>query len=152
MIGVAGEDGGGAVELFGEHDAGKLVRPGHPSERDHRGGGLQHRGIVAVGAADGKNQFARAGVALACQKLGKILRCQGFAGFVEGNDTGAGIAQGMQFRGFLAATLPVVAGTALGDLDQRAGAQAERTGGLGEAVEIARRKFLSGPDFIRPTA
>jgi hypothetical protein len=32
-VGAAGEDGEGAVELFGEHDAGEFVRVGHGAER-----------------------------------------------------------------------------------------------------------------------
>jgi hypothetical protein len=32
-VGAAGEDGEGAVELFGEHDAGKFVRESHGAER-----------------------------------------------------------------------------------------------------------------------
>ncbi len=34
MIGMAGENRQGAVGLFGGHDAGQLMRPGHRAEGD----------------------------------------------------------------------------------------------------------------------
>ena len=38
MVGVAGEDCAGAVELFGEDEAGEAVREGEGAERGERAG------------------------------------------------------------------------------------------------------------------
>ena len=54
MVGAAGEDGGGAVELFGQHHAHQHVRPDHRSEgqREIRFGAWELRTYREVEAED----------------------------------------------------------------------------------------------------
>ena len=63
MIGGAGEDGGGAVELLGRHDAGEHVRPDHRAEGEREVGAGADRLAVPVGAAEGEGAVAAAVVA-----------------------------------------------------------------------------------------
>src|SRR5262245_11460397 len=43
MIGVAGEDGGGPIELLGQHDASEPVRQRHGAKRERRVRRIAHR-------------------------------------------------------------------------------------------------------------
>src|SRR5580765_2914975 len=52
VIGVAGQQLLGAIDLFGEHGAGQQVRPGHGAEGHDQRGFPQQRLAMAVGAAD----------------------------------------------------------------------------------------------------
>src|SRR5205807_7360293 len=54
VIGMAGEDLLGAVELFQEHATHQEVRPGQRPQRQDRVGALDHRGTEALSAADRK--------------------------------------------------------------------------------------------------
>jgi len=64
MIGMAGGDGLGAVELLAEQGADQEVRPGHRAQGKHEIGAVGHRRVVAVGAADQEGDIAGAGFAL----------------------------------------------------------------------------------------
>ena len=57
MIGMSGEDGGCAVELFGKHDTGKLVRPGHAAESERVLGARREIGMMAVSAAEREDRL-----------------------------------------------------------------------------------------------
>jgi len=52
---VAGEDGGGAVELFGEDEASDCVGVGEGAEREDEFGAEESVGGPAVGGADGED-------------------------------------------------------------------------------------------------
>ena len=67
MVGVAGEDGEGTVDLLGEDDASELVRQGDGAEREGEGGAGVGGGGPAVVGADGKHHGLRAGVAEAAE-------------------------------------------------------------------------------------
>ena len=71
---MAGENGDRAIDLLGENDAGKPMRQGHGTEREHEIG-LEHcPEPKTVGAADKEGETLGAAVA----KLGEALR-EGFA-------------------------------------------------------------------------
>ncbi len=59
----AGEDGGGAVELFGKHDADQHVGPDHLAQGQPELGCIAQVGIEAVGTTDNEGQVLLAGVA-----------------------------------------------------------------------------------------
>ena len=63
VVGVAGEDGGGAVELFGDDHPGEAMRQGHSAERQFEFGGGENVRSVAVGATEEKGDGANAVVA-----------------------------------------------------------------------------------------
>src|SRR6266576_2546205 len=62
-IGAAGEHGQGAVELLGEHDAGKFMGEGHRAEGKCVVGASAEVIREAVGVAAEENEFTRATVA-----------------------------------------------------------------------------------------
>ena len=84
MVGGAGEDRGGAVELLGEHHPRQQVRPDHAAERDQRGRRRSRkRRVEPVGAADGEGELAGAGVGGAAQERGEVRRGERAAALVE---------------------------------------------------------------------
>lgn len=89
MIGVAGKNGHAPIELFGQHDAAKLMRPRHATERNRkRDGGKQGR-IVPVRAANGKDAFRHPLVAPVSDPACQPDRIQLPAAFVEQHDNPA---------------------------------------------------------------
>ena len=94
MIGVPGDDRGGAVELLSENDAGEAVGHGHGAERQLQHGGRSHRITVAVRPADDQGQRLGAGVALTADEIGEGLAGEGFAALVEDDDAARG-AEGL---------------------------------------------------------
>jgi hypothetical protein len=94
-VGAAGEDGEGAVELFGEHDAGEFVGEGHGAERKFLVGALPESVGEAGGVAAEKDEFARAAVAEFAEPFGEGVRIESFSGSVE-KDRGSG-AVGVEF-------------------------------------------------------
>src|SRR5690625_3036285 len=52
VVGVALEDGVGAVELLGEEEADQQVRPGHGAEGEQELGPSRNGLVEAIGAAD----------------------------------------------------------------------------------------------------
>ena len=48
MVGRAGKDGGGAVELFAQHDPDQHVRPDHRAEGQERIGLVTHGGFMSL--------------------------------------------------------------------------------------------------------
>jgi hypothetical protein len=94
-VGAAGEDGEGAVKLFGEHDAGEFVRKGHGAERKFLVGTLAKSVREAVGVAAEKDQFAGAAVAEFAEPFGEGARIERFSGGVEKNSGGGAV--GVEF-------------------------------------------------------
>ena len=73
VVGVAGEDGEGAVDLFGEDGAGELVGEGDGAEGEDEGGAGAGGGGPAVGGADGEDDGLGAGVAQAAEVGGEVF-------------------------------------------------------------------------------
>jgi hypothetical protein len=90
-VGAAGEDGEGAVELFGEHDAGEFVGVGHRAERKFLVGALSEIFREAVGVAAEENEFAGAAVAEFAEPLGESVRIESFSGGVEKDCGGSAV-------------------------------------------------------------
>jgi hypothetical protein len=91
-IGAAGENGEGAVELLGEHDAGEFVRKGHGAERKFLVGALAEVIREAVGVAAEEDEFAGAAVAEFAEPFGEGVRIEIFSGSVEKDDRGGAIS------------------------------------------------------------
>jgi len=74
MVGAAGEDRDGAVDLFGEHDADQGMGPGLDAEGEGLVGSGEDVGGEAVGAADHQDELAHAVVAQAGDAGGEGAR------------------------------------------------------------------------------
>jgi hypothetical protein len=83
VVGMSGEDGEGAVELLGEHDAGEFVREGHETEGEGEGGVAERFLRPAVGGADGEVEMLDAGVAFPADPGGELLGGEGAAARIE---------------------------------------------------------------------
>ena len=89
MIGRTGKDRHGAIDLLGQHEPRKRVRPGLGSEGEGLVGALDQGRIQAVGAADEEDEAALAPVAQGADLLGQASRRVLPAAFVAGDDIGA---------------------------------------------------------------
>src|SRR5262245_23825159 len=141
MIGVPGENGGGAVELLQEHDANKLMRPGRRAEGNGKACFLPQAGREPVGSAD--DEYDRRLVLLppALQAAGESGAAHAFAAGVQDHRDGTiGDDIGDCDRFFEHAPRRV-AGAALLDLDDVDGAQAGAATDLDHALAIALRQF-----------
>lgn len=100
---MAGEDGAGAVDLFGEDDAGELVRQGHLAEGEKElrfGAGVFG---PAIRGADGEENLLSAVVAELAEMGGEGFGGELFAGGVEQDDVdgcagGALVGEGEELR------------------------------------------------------
>jgi hypothetical protein len=81
----AGEDGDGAIDLFGQHRPRQGVGPRLGAEREPLGGSVQDARIQAVGAADDEGDAAQSLVAQALEALGEGAGGEGPAMFVAGD-------------------------------------------------------------------
>ena len=93
MIGVAGEDCHGPVQLLGKHHPDELMRPRHFAKSEAKLGFFEKLRAMAVGAADCEDDVARAAVPPAGDPVGKGGARQVLALLVEG-DEGAALAEG----------------------------------------------------------
>ena len=101
MIRVAGQDGNGTIELFGQHDACKLVRPCRAAESECERGPVPDRFAVTIRTADQESHF-RGGVAKAgFDQLRKLAAGLVAAGFIEDDDKGIVCDSGEEGGGFL---------------------------------------------------
>src|SRR5882672_4997097 len=91
-VGAAGEDGEGAVELFGEHDASELVGESHRAERKFLVGAPAESFWEAVGVAAEKDQFAGAAVAQLTEPNCEGVRIEIFSGSVEKDHGGGAVS------------------------------------------------------------
>src|SRR6266404_9137822 len=71
MVGVAGQNGRGSVNLFQKHDADHLMRPGRRAERDAQFSLALQIGRKSVGAADYEDSVGASLVAPAAEMAGK---------------------------------------------------------------------------------
>ena len=70
---MAGEDGEGAVELFGKDDAGEVVGEGDGAEGEKQAGSGASGGGPSVGGADGEDDGLCSGIAEAAEVGGKFF-------------------------------------------------------------------------------
>jgi hypothetical protein len=91
-IGAAGENGKGAVELLGEHDAGEFVGKGHGAERKFLMGALAEVIREAFGVAAEEDEFAGAAVAEFTEPFGEGVRIEVFSGSIEKDNIGGGVS------------------------------------------------------------
>ena len=85
---MAGEDGEGAVELLGEHDAGEFVRERQRRKRNAFGGAARQRLGKTFRRAAQENDFARAAVAAAAQPRGELRGSNALSRVIEQDDGG----------------------------------------------------------------
>lgn len=74
VVGVAGEDGGGTVNLLSQDEARDGVCEGERAEREKQVGSLAGRGRPSAGGADRKDDVLRSAIALRAQPGGKAFR------------------------------------------------------------------------------
>jgi len=89
VIGMPGQDGHGAIDLFAEKCPGQQMRPGLGTEGQAAARLLARQWRQAIGAANHKHQIAGAGIAQSAQHLGKILGGHAFAPRIQEHDMGA---------------------------------------------------------------
>src|ERR1700735_3937058 len=73
VIGMSGDDGQGAVDLFGEDDAGELMRQRHRPEGEKQVSAGAGGNGPSVRGTDGEHEILGAGVAKTADLGGKIL-------------------------------------------------------------------------------
>src|SRR5262245_46105372 len=116
MVGMAGKNGRGSIELFGKDDARKLMRQGDCPERNPVAGCREQGGRQPIGSADREGCHLSASVADACKLRRKGLATERFAVEIERNQ-GLGIAgQFAQRHLFLGFALRGGCSAALGSL------------------------------------
>src|SRR5262245_14142626 len=136
MIRMAAEDGGGAVELLGQHDAGEAVRQRDGAERELQMGGVANGIAQPVGPADHNAGSLGAAVPRLGEHAGERLAGEGLAALVERDDE-VGLAHEPQQRGaFLLAAPAGIAGAALAGLMPNHGRKPEALGERREAVAV----------------
>jgi hypothetical protein len=91
-VGAAGENGEGAIELLGEHDAGELVRERQCAKRKLLTGTLADSFRKAVGVAAKENEFACAAIAVLGDPLGQSVGIEILSGGVEEDDGGGAVS------------------------------------------------------------
>ena len=83
MIRVAASDAPGAVKLFEEHDACKLVRKSLRAEAEEPARFCSKRGMMPEAASDAENDFGHSRTFPVANRLGPIGRRLGFARFIQ---------------------------------------------------------------------
>jgi len=91
---VAGEDGEGAVDLFGEDDLRELMRQGDAAEGEEEVGAGAGGVGPTVGRADGEDEALGSGVAVPPDGSGELFRGELLASAVE-QDEECGSAAGL---------------------------------------------------------
>ncbi len=87
---MAGQDGQGSVDLFGEDDAREFVRQSNWAEREQHGGPCAGSLRPTVSRADGEDQMLNAGIAEPADVCGEIFRGKRFAAAIEKDDVRGG--------------------------------------------------------------
>jgi hypothetical protein len=115
-VGAAGQDGQGAVDLLGEHDASEFVREGHGTERELMRGALAEIVRKAVGVAAQEDEFARTVIAEFSEPFCEGVRIKIFSGGVEKDYSGGAVLVESSQGGFVV--------TDFGDFDRTGAADA----------------------------
>ena len=123
VVGVTGEDGEGAVDLFGEDGAGHFMRQGDVAERQDEAGACACGWGPAVGGTDGEDEGLCAGVAKAAEVGGDVIGGKLLSAAVEEDEYGSG-----------AGGLAVEPGEEVGLGRVGLGFAGEVSGGTGEVV------------------
>ncbi|EGE58302.1 hypothetical protein RHECNPAF_33400106 [Rhizobium etli CNPAF512] len=147
VVGMAGQDGDGAIELFCDQRADELVRPGHFAQAECSVGTIVERGIEAVGAADRDHQIAFALVAIGAEQICESFAVERLAAFIEKNEDAAFGKRFQQYRCLLAFAGLCIGGAAFGSFGNTGKFEADRRAGLGETIKITGRKILFGAGF-----
>src|SRR5262249_38140331 len=145
VVGMAGQDGEGAIELLQEHDPRQLMGPGGSPEGEAKIGLLAEALRHPVGAADEESRRRPALVAPPLQLLAECRRREIVAAFVEhdpGGRVGNELRQSDRLLGLAALGFAGVAFANLDDLDP--GEPHDRTN-LGDALAIALRQVAVRP-------
>jgi hypothetical protein len=137
VIGRPREDGGGAIDLLGQHGARQGVRPGLRSQRQGFVRGLEDGRVEAVGAADDEGDLSHAVVAQARQPLGEGARGSRRSALIAGDEPTLGLRQQRFALGRLA-------GLAALNLDDGDGTQADRAARGGGALGVVEREGRFG--------
>ena len=147
MIGVAGQDRHGSVELFGNEDTHQLVRPGHRAEVDRRVGFVAKRRIKAIGAANCNHHVTLAAVSELTDPRRKGFAVKGTSPLIE-QDQECTFRQGLlQSCRLLPLAGVGVSGAALRHFDHAPEIQPDRGPGPREAVQVAGRNILLRSGF-----
>ena len=77
------QDGGGAVKLLGQHDAGEKVGPGGAAEGEQQVGALARLGRMTIGRAEKEAAFAKPLLTPAADQRGEFLGGQVLPGLIE---------------------------------------------------------------------
>jgi hypothetical protein len=88
MVGVAGQDSQGAVDLFGEYDTSKLMWEGQTAERKEKIGALACCNGPPIGGTDSEHKALRAPIANAPDLPGKLFRGVLLAAAIQQNGIG----------------------------------------------------------------
>ena len=80
---MSGQKGGRPIDLFQQHDAHQLMRPGGGAEGEPQVGAVADAAAEAVGAADHEDGGGTPGVAPALDAVGEIDAVEAFAALVE---------------------------------------------------------------------
>jgi hypothetical protein len=90
VVGVAGQDGEGAVDLLGQYDAGKLVRQGHAAKGKEKIGALACGRRPSAGGTDGEHKPLNALIANASDVRSELLGGVLLAAAIQQNGVGGG--------------------------------------------------------------
>ena len=112
VVGMAGDDLLGAVDLFQQHGAHHHVWPGHGAEGDDAPRPLDDTVVQPLGAADHEGELGHAFVSPHAQKLREILAGNFLTTRFEGHHDGAGGTGGFQQPGFAALQFGWMSGVA----------------------------------------
>lgn len=92
VVGMAGEDRQGAVDLLGEYDAGKLMRQGQTAKGQKKVGALTCHGGPSIGGTDSEHEALSALIADAPNLRGELLRGVLLAAAIQQDGVGGGAA------------------------------------------------------------
>src|SRR5262245_4677661 len=145
MVGMAGQDGDGAIDLLQEHDPRQLMGPSCGAEGETEIGLLAEVRRHSVGAADEEGRRWPPLIAPALQLLAERRRSEIVAALIE-RDPGGGVGNELRQRDSLLGLAPLgFAGTAFADLDDFDLGEAHGRSGLGDALAIALRQVAIRP-------
>jgi len=130
VVGVAGEDGEGAVDLFGEDGAGEFVGQGDGAEGEDKAGAGAGGGGPSVRGADGEDDGLGAGVAEAAEVSGEFFGGELLAAAVEEDEDASG-AGGLASRPIEGGEERGLGGVGLGLTGEVARGSREIAGGEG---------------------
>ena len=88
---MPGQNGEGAIELLGKHDASQFVRKCEGRKRERLRGAAADGFRKTLRATAEKRDFARAAIAHPAHPLGELRRRPVFSGVVQQHDGGRGI-------------------------------------------------------------